>query len=168
MKTKKLVRCALCGAIIAVASQISIPVQPIPINAGMFAVLLCGGTLGKKYGTISVAVYILLGIIGAPVFAGFRGGIGVLAGPTGGYIAGYFVIAFVTGAVCEKTRKLKYVIPFMALAVILCYYVGTIWFCITTDNNFISALSICVIPFIPWDTLKVGLATIVINKYKIK
>lgn len=167
MNTKRLVYCALFAAIISVASQISVPVQPIPINAGMFAVLLCGGMLGKKYGTISVVVYILLGIIGAPVFAGFRGGLGVLAGPTGGYILGYIIIAFVTGAVCEWTKKLKYIVPFMMLAVVLCYLVGTLWFCITTGNGFISALSMCVIPFIPWDIIKVILASTIIKKYKI-
>ena len=165
MNTKRLVYCALFAAIISVASQISVPVQPIPINAGMFAVLLCGGMLGKKYGTISVVVYILLGIIGAPVFAGFRGGLGVLAGPTGGYILGYIIIAFVAGAVCEWTKKLKYIVPFMMLAVVLCYLVGTLWFCITTGNGFISALSMCVIPFIPWDIIKVILASTIIKKY---
>ena len=168
MRTKKLVYCALFAAVIAVASQISVPVQPIPLNMGMFAVLLCGGMLGKKFGTISVAVYILLGIIGAPVFAGFRGGLGVLAGPTGGYIAGYVIIAFVTGAVCEKTHKLKFTIPFMLLAVVLCYILGTMWFCATTGNDFVSALSMCVIPFMPVDILKVVLASIVINKYRLK
>lgn len=165
MKTKKLVYCALFAAIIAVASQIFVPVQPIPINAGLFAVLLCGGMLGKKYGTLSVVVYILLGIMGAPVFAGFRGGLGVLAGPTGGYIAGYVVIAFVAGAVCEKTKKLKYTIPFMILAVMLCYCLGTLWFCVTTGNGFVSAFSMCVIPFVPWDILKIVLASTVIKKY---
>ena len=123
--------------------------------------------MGKKYGTISVVVYILLGIIGAPVFAGFRGGLGVLAGPTGGYILGYIIIAFVTGAVCEWTKKLKYIVPFMMLAVVLCYLVGTLWFCITMGNGFISALSMCVIPFIPWDIIKVILASTIIKKYKI-
>ncbi|MEE1043492.1 MAG: biotin transporter BioY [Clostridia bacterium] len=165
MKTKKLVYCALFAAIISVASQISVPVQPIPINAGLFAVLLCGGMLGKKYGTISVVVYILLGIIGAPVFAGFRGGLGVLAGPTGGYVFGYAIVAFVTGMVCENTKKVKYTIPFMMLSVVLCYIVGTMWFCITTGNDFVSALSMCVIPFIPWDILKVVLASMVIKRY---
>lgn len=168
MKTSKLVYCALFAAIISVASQISIPVQPIPLNAAIFAVLLCGGIMGKKYGTVSVAVYILLGIVGAPVFAGFRGGLSVLAGPTGGYIAGYILIAFVTGAVCEKTRKLKYTVPFMMLAVVLCYAFGTMWFCIATGNGLVSALSLCVFPFIPGDILKVVLASIVINKYKLK
>lgn len=163
MNTKAIVYCALFAAIISVASQISIPVQPVPLNMALFAVLICGGMLGKKYGTISVAVYILLGIIGAPVFAGFRGGLGVLAGPTGGYITGYVVVSFVTGAVCEITKQLKYTIPSMILAVVLCYLVGTIWFCITTGNGFVSALSMCVIPFIPWDVLKVVLASTIIK-----
>ena len=158
MKIKKLVYCALFASLISVASQISIPLQPVPFNGAIFAVLLCGGMMGKKYGALSVAVYILLGMVGVPVFSGFRGGLGVLAGPTGGYIAGYIIIAFVTGMVCEKTRKLQYIIPFMILSVILCYCFGTMWFCIITGNNFVSAFTLCVIPFIPVDILKVVFA----------
>lgn len=167
MKTKKLVYCALFAAVIGIMSLISIPVQPIPLNMGMLGVLLAGGMLGKKYGTLSVIVYILLGLVGVPVFAGFRGGLGVLAGPTGGYIVGYVIIAFITGAICEKTRKMRYTVPFMALSVILCYGLGTVWYCHILQSDFVSAVTLCVLPFIPADIVKVILAAIVGKKYKI-
>lgn len=168
MRTKRLVYCALFAAFIAVASQIAIPIQPVPLNMAIFAVLLCGGMLGKKYGTFSVAAYILLGVAGAPVFVGFRGGLAVLAGPTGGYIAGYVIIAFITGAVCEKTRKIKYTAMFMLLAVVLCYAIGTAWYCLITESNIVTALMLCVVPFIPGDLIKIALAATVIKKYGFK
>lgn len=167
MKTNKLVYCALFAALTGILSLISIPTQPVPVNLAMFAVLLAGGMLGKKYGTLSIVVYILLGIVGIPVFAGFRAGVAVIAGPTGGYVLGYTVTAFVTGMVCEKTRKLRYTIPFMTLAVALCYAVGTIWYCVGYKVDFISAFMVCVLPFIVGDLFKIIIASVVIKKYKI-
>lgn len=164
MKTKKLIYCALFSAIIAIMSQIAVPIQPVPLNMGIFGVLLCGGLLGKKYGTVSVIVYILLGMVGVPVFSGFRGGFGVIAGPTGGYIAGYIIIAFISGMVCEKTRKIKYMALFMTLSVIFCYCVGTAWYCLVMKSNIVSALMLCVIPFIPWDLIKIMLALFSVKK----
>lgn len=168
MRTKRLVYCALFAAVIGIMSQIVIPIQPVPLNMAIFAVLLAGGMLGRKFGTLSVVVYILLGIVGAPVFSGFRGGLGVIAGPTGGYVAGYIIIAFITGMGYEKTRKIKYNTLFMIFSVLLCYAVGTVWFCYVTGNNILSALALCVVPFVPGDIIKVILATIVVKKYKIK
>ena len=166
MKTKKLIYCALFGAVISIMSLISIPTQPVPLNMALFGVLLAGGMLGKKYGTLSVVVYILLGAVGIPVFAGFRGGIAVLAGPTGGYIAGYLVIAFLTGLVYEKTRKLKFTIPVIIISVILCYVLGTAWYCCIMKSSVLSALALCVFPFIPADIIKIVLAAIVLKKQK--
>lgn len=166
MRTKKLVYCALFAAIIGITALISIPTQPVPLNMALFAVLISGGMLGKKYGTLSVVVYIMLGIVGLPVFAGFRGGLAVLAGPTGGYIAGYIIVAFLTGLVCEKTLKAKYTIPVMIVAVIICYALGTAWYCYVMKSGVMSALSLCVLPFIPADIVKIILASIVLKKQK--
>lgn len=167
MKTKKLVYCALFSAVIAVMSLIAIPTPPIPLNMALLAVLLAGGMLGRKYGTLSVVVYILLGVAGLPVFAGFRGGLSTLTGPTGGFIAGYVAVAFVTGAVYEKTSKVKYTIPFMIISVILCYIIGTMWYCFVMNTDFITALTVCVLPFIPGDVLKIVLTVVFINKFKL-
>ncbi len=164
MKTKKLIYCALFGAVICIMSLISIPTQPVPLNMALFAVLLAGGMLGKKYGTLSVLVYILLGVVGIPVFAGFRGGLGVMAGPTGGYIAGYIVVAFLTGLVYEKTQKFKYTVPVMIISVMLCYVLGTAWYCYIMKSGVLSALALCVLPFIPADIIKIVLAALVLKK----
>jgi len=98
-RTTSLVVCGLFAALTAICSYISIPLgfTPVPVTLGTLAVFLAGGILGKKYGTLSITVYVILGAVGVPVFAGFRGGIGVLAGPTGGYIIGYIAAAFIVG-----------------------------------------------------------------------
>lgn len=168
MRTRRLVYCALFAAVIGIMSQIAIPTQPVPVNMAIFAVLLSGGILGKKYGALSVIVYTLLGTVGVPVFSGFRGGLGVIAGPTGGYVAGYVIIAFVTGLVCEKTCKMKYRVLFMIFSVMLCYAVGTAWYCYVMQSNVTSAMVLCVIPFIPGDLIKVILAAAVIRNGKLK
>ena len=91
--------CALFAALTAVCSQVMIPLPftPVPVNLALLAVFACGGVLGAKKGAVAMLVYILLGAIGAPVFVGFSGGIGVLAGPTGGYIVGYLPAAVIFG-----------------------------------------------------------------------
>lgn len=94
---------ALFAAVLAAASWISLPLPftPIPANLGTLAVALAGALLGCRYGTFSVLVYILLGAAGVPVFAGFTGGFGHIAGPTGGYIIGYLTSAFICGAIVD-------------------------------------------------------------------
>lgn len=108
-KTTMLLLCGIFAAVTAICSFITIPLgfTPVPVNLGTLAVFLTGGLLGKKYGTVSMVVYVLLGAAGVPVFSGFRGGIGVLAGPTGGYIIGYIAAVFIIGALVEKIMRTR-------------------------------------------------------------
>ena len=96
------VLCALFAAFCAVCSQLTIPIQPVPITLGTFAVLLAGGFLGSRYGLMSIVIYLLLGAAGVPVFSMMRSGVSVIAGPAGGFIIGFAVMAFVTGLISEK------------------------------------------------------------------
>lgn len=96
------VLCALFAAFCAVCSQLTIPIQPVPITLGTFAVLLAGGFLGSRYGLMSIVIYLLLGAAGVPVFSMMRSGISVIMGPAGGFIIGFAVMAFVTGLISEK------------------------------------------------------------------
>ena len=102
---KTMVYCALFAALTAVCSQLSVPIQPVPINLALFSVYMAGALLGGGRGAISQIVFLLIGAAGVPVFAGFRGGLQVLAGPTGGYIVGYVAAALITGAVCACMVK---------------------------------------------------------------
>lgn len=98
-KTASLVLCGLFAALTAICAYINIPLgfTPIPMNLAMLAVFLSGGILGKKYGTVSIIVYVLMGAAGLPVFAGFQSGLAVIVGPTGGFLAGYIATAFIVG-----------------------------------------------------------------------
>lgn len=107
--TVYMILCGLFAALTAICSFITIPLgfTPIPVNLGTLGMFLTGGILGKKYGTISITVYVLMGAAGVPVFAGFRAGLSVLAGPTGGYIAGYIAGAFIIGCILDMALQNK-------------------------------------------------------------
>lgn len=111
MKTKTMVLCAIFAAILCIFSVMSIPIGAIPISMGLFGVMLTAVILGPVLGTISVGVFILLGLVGLPVFSGFKGGFQVLAGPTGGYIWSYILVALFIGLfaklICNKQKSTK-------------------------------------------------------------
>ena len=108
MKVKDMTLTAVMAALVCIAGPLTVPAGPIPLSLATFAVYLAGAVLGKKRGTLSVALYLLIGIIGVPVFSGFSGGFQKLAGVTGGYLAGYLPCAFLSGlggdgcAVCGR------------------------------------------------------------------
>ncbi len=191
-RTTALVLCGVFAALMAVCSFITIPLgfTPIPINLATLGVFLTGGILGKKYGSISLIVYILLGAVGVPVFAGFKGGLGVLAGPTGGYIIGYLAAAFLTGLLVEivfrktasssesgsrsktagtaKSRTLRFIgiILSMIAGLAACYALGTAWFMISTGTGLGAAMISCVIPFLPGDAVKIVAGALLVQKLR--
>lgn len=158
---------ALFAAFIAVCSQIQIPLPMIPINLALFAVYTAGAVLGVKYGTLSVAVYVLLGMVGVPVFANFKGGFGILFGKTGGYILGYVLAAVVVGALYEKCKDSFWKICLvMTLGLFLCYTFGSLWFMYISKTGLWATLGYCVLPFLPGDAVKIVLSALVSKKLK--
>ena len=162
-KTKDIVFIALFAVLMTVCSWISIPTA-IPITMQTFAVFLILNFLGGKKGTVSVCIYLLLGLIGLPVYANFTSGIGMLFGMTGGYMIGWIFSGLVTW-LCEKIlgRKLWAQAISMLIGQIICYIGGTAWFVVVYAQNtgpigFWSALLWCVVPFIIPDIAKLGLA----------
>lgn len=155
MTTRMLVYCAVFAALIAVCAWIAIPIGPVPISLATFAVMMCGLVLGWKYGVIAVAVYILLGLAGAPVFAGFKAA-SALMGPTGGYIVGYLPYALLAGL---PLPRLQESFPgrclLLALGTIACYALGTGWFMASTGRTLCESMGLCVIPFLPGDAAKI-------------
>lgn len=97
MKLAMMTRAALMVAVTAVAAQIVIPLFPIPFTLQVFAVVLAGLLLGPRYGALAMAIYLLVGAVGVPVFAGFKGGLGIILGPTGGYLVSYPLAAAIAG-----------------------------------------------------------------------
>lgn len=170
----RMVLTALFAAVIAVASWIAVPLPftPVPINMATLAVTVTGALLGHKYGTLSVVIYILLGAAGVPVFAGFTGGLGHIAGPTGGYIIGYAASAFLCALIielfCKKELKWYYIVLASLVGTASCYVLGTIWFMALTSTGFIASLSLCVIPFIPGDIFKTIVAVLLVKALKPK
>ena len=162
-KTYDIVYIAVFAVIMAICSWISIPTA-VPFTLQTFGVFVAVGVLGGKRGTLSILVFILLGAIGVPVFAGFSGGIGVLAGTTGGYIIGFLFSALVMWAM-EKLPGKKSVMQIVSMIVglIVCYAFGTAWFMIVYSRangavGLATVLGWCVIPFIIPDIIKIVLA----------
>lgn len=158
-KTLNLVYVALFAVLIVICSWISIPTV-VPFTLQTLAIYLAIALLGWRRGLAAIVVYILLGLIGVPVFSGFRAGVGVLAGPTGGYIIGFIFLAMVMGAIIGRCGRGDVVLFLAMLAgTIVCYSFGTIWFLIiytetTAAVSVGAALLSCVVPFIVPDILK--------------
>lgn len=169
-KTKKntlldIVFIAMFIAIITVCSQISIPMGQIPFTLQTLGVFIAASMLGTKRGLLSVIVYILMGIVGLPVFAGFSGGVGVLFGPTGGYIFGFIFTALIVGIMSDKLGKKFWVlIVSMISGLAVCYLFGTVWFMAVTKTDFLAALMLCVVPYLIADGLKIAVASILVNR----
>ena len=168
-KIVTMVQIALFAAIIAICSWIQIPLT-VPFTLQTFAVFCTLGILGGKNGTISVLLYIILGAVGVPVFAGFSGGVGVLLGTTGGYIIGFLFTALLYWAVTHFFGdKLPVMILAMALGLIVCYAFGTAWFMLvyartTGAVGLMTALGWCVFPFILPDCVKIALAILLAKR----
>lgn len=164
MTAKDLATCAMGIALIAVCSWISVPAT-VPFTLQTFAVCLVTALFGLRLGLWTVAGYILLGAIGAPVFAGFKGGFAALLGTTGGYIVGFLFTALVVGIAVDRFgRRLPVLIVSMVLGILLCYAFGTAWFVLVYTKNsgpigIGTALAWCVIPYLIPDAIKIALAS---------
>lgn len=165
MKTKTMLSCALFAAFICVFSVVTIPVGTVPVTLSTFAVMLCALVLGVKRGTISILIYIFIGAIGIPVFSGCRGGLGILFGPTGGYIWSYAFMALIIGGFAKKNRTIFKKIIACILGIIICYVFGTVQFVLVQKTDVLSAIVLCVVPFVVLDVLKAVAASYV--SYKI-
>ena len=147
---------AIFAAIICIAAPLSVQIGPIPITFATFAIYLAGAILGGKRGMVAVIVYIMLGAVGLPVFSNFNGGFTALLGPTGGYIIGYIPLVLLTGIFSEMNSKKHWtMIAGMFLGTVALYTFGTAWFMIMTDSGLGRALTLCALPFIPGDALKI-------------
>lgn len=159
---------ALFAALIAVCSQIQIPTA-IPFTLQTLSVFVTAGLLGTTRGTISVVVYILLGLVGVPVFAGFSGGAGVLFGMTGGYIIGFIFTALAVGLITRFFGKgMISLAVSMVVGLLLCYAFGTVWFMIVYGSSYgtislVEALGMCVFPYLIFDAAKIIAAIAVIK-----
>lgn len=171
LTVQDMVLVAVFAALIGVCSFIQIPFGPIPFTLQTFAVFTTAGLLGTKRSVIAVLVYILLGMIGLPVFTG-KGGPGAIVGPTGGYITGFVFTVLIIGIIMKifsksKTRiRLIMTVVAMIAGEAICFTIGTIQFMIVMKINLGAAMGYCVIPFIVSDLVKIIVATVVVHKVK--
>lgn len=172
MKTSDYLYIAVSTALIIICSWITIPTA-VPFTLQLFGIFLTLGLLGGKKGTLAVLLYILLGAVGIPVFSGFQGGVGVIAGPLGGFILG-FIILSLTVYFFETVTLFKFKnkpIIAMIIGLLLCYICGIIQFIsfYRSSENPISisfAISSFVLPFIIPDILKLYLAVKLCKRVK--
>lgn len=159
--TSKLALVGLAGAITCILGPIAIalPFSPVPISLGLLGVFLSTSLLGPHLGTIACLVYLAIGIVGLPVFSGFTGGIGVVLGPTGGYLLGYLFVPLFSGLFTLRKRSARpLLLAGMLAGLLLCYLVGTLWLGHLLALDFYSALLVGVLPYIPADLIKLGVA----------
>ncbi len=152
---------ALMAAVICVVGPFTLPIGPVPITLAPLAILLSVYILGTKKGTIALLIYLLIGAVGVPVFSGFTGGVGKLAGPTGGYLIGYIFFALIAGWFIHRFYD-KVVIQFlgMVLALAVLYAFGTAWLAYSAGMTFGAALAVGVLPFIVFDLIKIVIAIV--------
>ena len=172
MKTKDMALCALFAALLAVCAWLVIPAGDVPFTLQTFGVFAALGLLGGKRGTIAILVYLLLGAVGAPVFAGFKGGVGALLGVTGGYLVSYLFMGLIVIA-AEKLFGDRTIVFLIAgvIAIIVCYAFGTAWFVVAYARtagpiSWAAALGKCVLPFVLPDLAKLALAVLLRDRVK--
>lgn len=160
----KLTLSAMFTALITLCSWISVPTE-VPFTLQTMGVFLAAGLLEWKYSILSVTVYLLLGLVGVPVYAGFTSGAGILFGITGGYFMGFIFTALVIGLITKKFGKSFVVLVVsIVLGLGVCYAFGTLWFMFSTGSDVVSALMLCVVPYLLFDGVKIAVSVILVNR----
>lgn len=154
-------------AIIAIMAQISIPMPlGVPMTMQTFAITLAAIVLGAKNSAIASLIYVLLGAIGVPVFAGLSGGYDKILGPTGGFLISFPIMALIIGLGIDlhtKNKTLSVITMIIGIVVgtVVNYIVGILWFCFVMESSFMVGFEACVLPFIPTAILKAVLAVLI-------
>lgn len=157
--TYEMAMCGIIAALMCIAGPLSVPIGPVPVTLTNLIIYFSIAVIGMKLTLISYIVYLLLGAAGLPVFSGFAGGLGKLAGPTGGYLIGFILMILIGGVIYERFESrpaIGGVGMFLGLAV--AYLFGTAWFVYQMKVGVGYALTVCVWPFIPFDLAKIVMA----------
>ena len=160
MKVRPMARAALFAALMAVSAWLSIPLPPVRFTLQTLAMLLALGLLGGKWGSVSIGLYLLLGVVGLPVFSGFRSGIGAMLDATGGFLWG-FSLGGLGYWLAERLGKLPAMIFFLLIA----YSCGALWFLIyAPGSGFWAAVTVCVLPYLLPEGVKLLLANMLVKR----
>ena len=165
--TRELCYIALFAAVIAISAWIAIPAA-VSFTMQTFAVFCTVGLLGTKCAVAAVITYILLGAAGLPIFSGFVGGIGIFATVNGGFILGFIPAVLICGVLLKGAQKKPLPLALsMGAGLAACYLFGSAWFCILSGASFFAALAACVVPYLPFDIIKIALAVLTVRKFKL-
>jgi biotin transport system substrate-specific component len=166
-RLKLMVYSSMMATLMAVGAYIAIPVGPVPIVLQNLFVMLAALLLGGRWGFISVCVYLLAGAVGLPVFAGGTGGLGKFVGPTGGYLIGFAIAAYLIGTISERGQGMVVVdILAMLVGTIVVYAVGVSWLKVITGMTFSKAIAVGVLPFLLGDVLKIAAAIPIVKSLR--
>lgn len=170
LKTRHLTLSGLFAALTAVMSQLSfnLPITPLPVTLQVMAVALAGVLSGKTAAFFSQIIYLIMGLIGLPVFAGFKSGPGSLLGPGGGYLAAFPIAALVIGTISDKYKMSKF-LPLWAamLAGLFCIYsIGAAWLAVSQKTDYWNALVIGAGVFLPLDIVKTGISALIASRIR--
>ncbi len=163
----------LSVALLTVCAWISIPIGAVPVTLQLFAVFAIAGLLDLKIGVLSMISYLLLGVVGVPVFANYKSGAAVLQGATGGYIIGMLIAVIIVNLFKYiKIKPILFLVLGMIVGLIVCYIFGTLWFYFVfakTGNSktIMEILSICVFPFVIPDLVKIALAAVLVDRLRL-
>ncbi len=162
-KTRKLAMVALMAALMCILSPITIPVAGgVGANLGVFMVVLMAYILEFPMGIASCAIYLLLGLVGLPVFAGFQGGVGVFMGPTGGFLIGYLALGAVSGLFLKIGKGNRWIFASgAAVGLVICYILGALWYMAVIKVKFLTAIVTCVAPYVVFDIIKITVVCII-------
>ncbi len=160
-KLRWMVLASLMAALTAVGAYIYVPIGPVPIVLSTLFVLLSGLLLGSRWGLASMGLYLLVGAIGIPVFAGGKGGFAHFFGPTGGYLFGYALASWITGLISEHSRGLIMLdILSVIIGSLVIYSLGVPWLKMVTQMSWPKALIMGMVPFLIGDAVKASVALI--------
>ena len=151
----------LMAAVMCILGPLSLPIGPVPVSLTNLVIYFTVFVIGAKAGLGSCCLYLLLGAVGLPVFSGYAGGLGKLAGPTGGYLIGFIPMIIIGGLLMEKSNRNLIVTSIgWVFGTAVAYFLGTIWFVHITHSTVMYALTVCVFPFIIADIAKIVIGTI--------
>lgn len=164
---RSLVLCSLMAGLMAVGAYLSVPIGPVPIVLTSLFVLLAGLLLGPRWGAASAALYLLLGAMGLPVFAGGKGGLAHFWGPTGGYLFGYVLAAWIGGYLSHRFHQ-SWSGNILAVVIgsLILYGLGVPWLKGVTQMSWTKAFMVGMLPFLPGDTIKAAAAVALARSLK--
>lgn len=162
MNPKKIALCAVTAALLCAVAPVAVPLGAVPLSLATMILYVIASCVETKTSVIATALYLLLGCAGLPVFSGFTGGFQRITGVTGGFLLGYIPCVIIIGLLVNKFESKKIIYPLsMITGTTVCYICGTAWYIFQTNSPLATALTVCVLPFLIGDAVKIALASIV-------